>query len=112
MTSVVDLLLETARADTALLIKNDRLGDDFSIPRNVDFLLIASDEAKANTVRDFINDNRYGVASVQPSNQTFRISVVINVAPQQHVICSMSGLFACISKLFSINYDGWGCELQ
>jgi len=64
--SLVELLLDNARADTDLLIKNDKLGDRFDVPRDVDFLLIAPDEAKAQLVRDFIDDNRYGQARVQP----------------------------------------------
>ena len=36
--SLVETLLDTARLDTDLLIKNDALGDDVAISRPVDFL--------------------------------------------------------------------------
>ena len=111
--SLVELLLDNARSDTDLLSKNDAFGDVFSIPRDVDFLLIAPDEAKAQLVRDFIDDNRYGAATVQRNDDsTFGISVVVHMAPQQDVLCSVSALMACLSKLFGIEYDGWGCTIQ
>ena len=109
---VVDQLLENSRSDTDLLLKNDASGDNFALPRDVDFLLISRDEAQANLVRDFVNDNQYGVATVQTNEDGFGILVVVHMAPQQHVLCSVSALMVCISELFNIEYDGWGCVLQ
>lgn len=109
---LVDELLETARADTDLLVKNDALGDIFSIPRDVDFFLRAPDEAKATVLRDFINDNQYGVATVQSDQSGFGVLVVVHMAPQQHVLCSVSALMVCLGELFGLEYDGWGCEVK
>ena len=109
---LVAQLLDNARSDTNLLRKNDAAGDDFSVPRDIDFLLVASDETKANLVRDFVNDNRYGVANVQAHDGGFGVLVVVHMAPQQDVLCSVSALMVCIGKLFDIEYDGWGCVLQ
>ena len=109
---LVDQLLDNARSDTDLLLKNDALGDNFAVPRDIDFLLLAPDEAKANLVRDFVNDNQYGVATVQAHEVGFGILVVVHMAPQQHVLCSVSALMVCICKIFDIEYDGWGCVLQ
>jgi len=109
---LVEQMLDNARSDTDLLLKNDARGDDFAVPRDVDFLLVAPDEAKANLVCNFINDNRYGAATVQEHEDGFGILVVVHMAPQQNVLCSVSGLMVCIGKLFEIEYDGWGCVLQ
>ena len=38
--SIVELLLETAKADTDLLLKNDVRGDVLSVPRAVEFYLL------------------------------------------------------------------------
>ena len=110
--SLVELLLDTARADTELLGVNAAHGDNFNVLRDIDFLLLAPDEAKAQLVRNFIDDNRYGVATVMPHGDSFGIVVVVNMAPQQNVLCSVSGLMACISMLFGISYDGWECDLK
>lgn len=110
--SVVDTLLETARADTELLQKNDGLGDDFSVPRQVDFLLLAKDRARAELVASFIEDNRYGVARVEQAGDEFRILVFVTMPTTQNVLCSVSGLMACVAALFEVNYDGWGCVIQ
>ena len=109
---LVDQLLDNSRSDTDLLLKNDARGDNFAIPRDIDFLLVAPDEVKANLVRDFVNDNQYGVATVQTHDAGFGVLVVVHMAPQQHVLCAVSALMVCIGTLFSIEYDGWGCVLQ
>ena len=109
---LVDTLLETARQDTNLLLKNDGLGDDFTVPRPVDFLLVAKEEQKAGLVASFINDNRYGSAKVENTGTEFRVQVVVNMPTTQNVLCSVSGLMACIAALYGIMYDGWGCVIQ
>lgn len=110
--SIVDTLLDTAYQDTQLLIANDERGDNFSIPRDIEFVLYAEDEEKANTVASFIDDNRYGGATFEKVEDRYRILVVLNMPSTQHLVCSVSGLMACIAELFSVEYDGWGCVLQ
>ena len=106
MSSIVELLLETAKADTDLLITNDTLGDILSIPREVDFLLCAPTAEKAELVASFINDNRYGSATATTDEDGHRVSVVIIMPITQPVLCSVSGLMACISVIFDLEYDG------
>jgi hypothetical protein len=110
--SVVESLLNNSYQDTQLLIGNDEKGDNFSIPRDIEFVLYAKDEKKADTVTSFINDNRYGEASFTQVGEQYRILVIINMPSTQHLICSVSGFMACIAALFSVEYDGWGCVLQ
>ena len=66
--AIVDDLLRNAYEDALLLQRNDFLGDNFSISREVDFLLIANDEKQGNTVCSFINDNQYGRARVDEAD--------------------------------------------
>lgn len=110
--SVLEKLLETARADTDLLLQNDAKGDDFSRTRIVDFLLVSDDADRANMVRDFVNDNRYGDATVETVDGRHRVLVQIHMPTTQHVLCSVSGLMACLAALYGLEYDGWGCVLQ
>lgn len=109
--SVVDTLLRTAHEDTHLLQKNDSLGDKFSTARDVDFVHRAPDAAKAAIVRDFINDNRYGRARLETSSEQFRVVTVVHMPIEQNILCSVSGLMACIGELFGVEYDGWGCVI-
>ncbi len=108
----VDLLMETARQDTDLLLKNSARGDHFSRARDVDFLLRAPSKEKAELVASFVEDNRYGVTKVQEAEGHFSVLVTINLPTEQHVLCSVSGLMTCICTLFGLEYDGWGCVLQ
>src|SRR5262245_15927207 len=112
MPSIVELLLDTAKADTDLLLQNDARGDVLVKPRKVDFLLRAPTADKAKLVADFINDNRYGDATVLSDQDGHRVQVEIEMPITQHVICSVSGLMACISKIFDLEYDGWGSVIQ
>lgn len=108
----VDTLMELAGADTDLLRRIDAQGDNFSISREVDFLLRAPSEEVATTAASFINDFSFGTASVQEQEGRYRVLVVVNTPITQNVILSLSGFMACISHLFGLDYDGWGCVVQ
>ncbi|MDD7985360.1 ribonuclease E inhibitor RraB [Lentisphaera marina] len=110
--SIVELLLDTAREDTNLLIKNDELGDNFNIPRTVDFILTTTELEKAETARDFIDDNRYGDSSIEQIDDQYRVVTKIIMPINQNILCSVSGLIACVGKIFDLEYDGWGSEIQ
>ncbi|WP_027330329.1 ribonuclease E inhibitor RraB [Marinimicrobium agarilyticum] len=110
--SVVDALLDNAYQDTQLLIVNDEKGDDFKIPRDVDFVFYTTDKQKADTVAGFVSDNNYGSAFISTQGDNYVVRVVVNMPSTQHVICCTSGLMACIAQLFGVEYDGWGCVLQ
>lgn len=109
---IVDDLLNTAYEDTQLLIKNDQLGDVLSTPRDVDFVLRASEEQKARTVCAFIQDNQYGAATVQEDQGAFSVHVVIHMPVTQNVLCSVSALMCCLAAIFGVDYDGWGSDIQ
>ncbi|OOG38362.1 ribonuclease E inhibitor RraB [Rhodanobacter sp. C05] len=106
---LVTTLMETAAADTDVLRSLDRNGDRFSVFRNVDFLLVATDAEKADLVASFINDHGYGKAVLQ---EPASILVTINMPVEQPVVLCVSGFFACLAQLFGVEYDGWGCVAQ
>jgi hypothetical protein len=110
--SIVESLIDAARADTELLIQNDLKGDNFATPRDVEFLLRSPTQENALLVCNFINDHQYGRAYVQERPAGFDIVIVVFMAPQQNILCSISGLMVCLSKLFDVEYDGWGCVIQ
>ena len=70
---VVEELMEVAASDTELLAAMDAKGDQFSTSRDVDFLLLAPDQARAELVASFINDYHFGRASVQQNDGAFSI---------------------------------------
>lgn len=110
--AIIDTLMELAAADTDLLRNIDAQGDDFTIPRDVDFLLRAPSEEDASLAADFINDHSYGAASVRENEGRYSVLVVVYTPVTQPVILSLSGFMACISHLFRLDYDGWGCVVQ
>ena len=109
---IVDNLLRNAYEDTQLLIKNDQLGDVLSVPRDVEFLLRAPDEQKAQTVCSFIQDNQYGAATVQEDEGNFSVLVVIHMPITQNIVCSVSALMSCLAAIFGMEYDGWGSVIK
>ena len=110
--AIVDLLLNTARSDTDLLIENDGQGDVFTSPRQVDFFFRAPTKEKADLVANFINDNRYGEASAEMVELEHVVKVLILMPITQNLICSVSGLMACLGEIFDVEYDGWGSVIQ
>lgn len=108
----IDSLLSTAFQDTELLKQLDEDGDDFSIARDVDFVLKAVELKKAELVASFVTDNQYGVASVEEADEGYRLIVTVHMPITQHVLCSVSALMVCLAQLFSVEYDGWGCVGQ
>lgn len=108
----IDSLLSTAFQDTELLKQLDKDGDDFSIARDVDFVLKAAEQEKTELVASFVTDNQYGVASVEEADEGYRLIVTVHMPITQHVLCSVSALMVCLAQLFSVEYDGWGCVVQ
>lgn len=60
--TMFEVLTETAVADRELLIKNDAMGDDFNIPRVVDFSFVTNDRSRAIDFIEFVNSKSYGAA--------------------------------------------------
>jgi regulator of RNase E activity RraB len=108
----IDSLLSTSFQDTELLKQLDEDRDDFSIARDVDFVLRATELKKADLVASFVTDNQYGVASVEEADEGYRLIVTVHMPITQHVLCSVSALMVCLAQLFSLEYDGWGCVVQ
>lgn len=109
---VIDELMQTAVADVELLRKLDSQGDRFGIFRDVEFLLRAPTADKAITVASFINEHQYGVATPQDLEASPSVLVVVHMPVEQHILQSVSGFMVCVSQLFGLEYDGWGCVVQ
>ena len=111
--SLFDLLTETAKADTELLRSNDSLGDVFTAPREVDFSFNSAKRENAEDFAEFVNGKQYGVARVtELENGQFGVQVFITMPVTQHLICSVSGFMLCLSRVFLIDYEGWGSVIQ
>lgn len=112
MSSFVELLLETAKADTDLLIMSDAEGDVLAMPRQVEFVIFAPDAHQAEIIAGFVNDNRYGQATAFQADGHHSVRILIDMPITQNVLCSVSGLMACISRIFGGDYDGWSSPVQ
>ncbi|GLQ45240.1 hypothetical protein GCM10007862_02910 [Dyella lipolytica] len=110
--SVIEILMSGATADVDVLRSLDKHGDDFSIARDVDFVLRTPIKEKAETVIGFINDYQYGLARLEQPENEYRVLVTITMPIQQHVILSVSGFMSCLGALFGVEYDGWGCPVK
>lgn len=109
---VADTLLKKSFEDTILLAKNDKLGDDSWIPRDVNFLFFAEDMIKAESLACFIQDNQYANTRIEETDGDFLVIATVVMPTTQNIVCSVSALMTCISGFFSVQYDGWNCILQ
>jgi hypothetical protein len=111
--TMFDLLHQTAIADTDLLRRNDELGDVFTTPREVDFAFDSTERQRAQDFAEFVNGKNYGKATIDEiAGGRFRILVRITMPITQPLICCVSGFMACLSRLFQIDYQGWGSVVQ
>jgi hypothetical protein len=114
--TIVELLMETAVEDSKLLVKNQEQGDRPEVPRDVEFLLYAKDEAKAKLVASFITDYRYGRPAVSrfehKGEVRWSLLVTIHTPTTENVMMTLSAFMVCLSKLYDLDYDGWGSIIQ
>jgi Regulator of ribonuclease activity B len=111
--TVFELLTETAKADRDLLIKNDEAGDDFNKPREVDFSFETRERERANDFAEFVIGKSYGRAQVSETEPgQFQVLVLITMPINQNIINCVSGFMLCLSRLFQIEYQGWGSVIQ
>ncbi|WP_269504034.1 hypothetical protein [Burkholderia sp. IMCC1007] len=73
--STIANLMNTAIVDVELLRTLDANGDDFGIPRDVEFLMRGPSAEKASIVAGFIDDYQYGRATVDQSGDEHRVLV-------------------------------------
>lgn len=111
--TISDELRQNALADNNLLTKNNERGDVFSSPRDVDFAFKTKDKDRAYALSDYIQGMNFGSSKVNHSDDgTYWIIAVIHMPITQHVLCSVSGFMVCLSRLFQVEYDGWGSIMQ
>ena len=110
--AIFDNLVEIAARDTDLLMDLDGKGDQFSIPRDVEFFFWSPDKQKAEILAGFVNDHRYGNATPQEGDGKHSVLVVLNMPIQQNQILSVSAFMTCLGELYGLEYDGWGCVVQ
>jgi len=110
---ITDTLLDNAYQDTQVLVVNEKEGDQFSVARDVEFILRTEDKTKAETVRSFITDNRYADSvTIVPAGQHSELRVTVHMPLRQPVLCSVSALMACLGQIFDIDYDGWSADIK
>lgn len=111
--SMFDLLHDNAHADLDLLVKNDQRGDNFATARDVDFAFKTNEKVRAKDICEYINGKNFGKATVreEPDGLYWVISSVY-MPITQHLLFSVSGFMVCLSRLFQVEYDGWGSVIQ
>ena len=113
---MVKLLIDTAVADSRLWFKNRELGDRAETPRDIDFVLYAKNEERANLVASFVKDYRYGKPAVQRVEHrgviAWRLVITIHAPATENVIMTLSAFMVCLSQLYQLDYDGWGSVIQ
>ena len=108
--------MDTAVEDSRILVTNQRLGDRSELPRDIDFVLYAKNEERANLVASFVTDYRYGKPEVERVEHngtvSWRLLITINSPTTENVVMSLSAFMACLSTIYDLDYDGWGCDVK
>ena len=115
-TSIVQSLMDTAVADSQLLVTNQEAGDRADIPRDIDFVLYAKDEEKAKLVASFVTDYRYGRPAVERVEHrgvvSWRLLITIHAPTTENVVMTLSAFMVCLSQLYGLDYDGWESDIK
>jgi len=73
----------------------------------------SAERDNAEDFAEFVNGKQYGVAKVSElEDGRYRILVLIIMPVAQHLIYSVSGFMLCLSRVFLIDYQGWGSVVQ
>ena len=114
--SIAQSLIDTAVEDSRLLVKNQELGDRAEIPRDIDFVLYAKNEERAKLVASFVTDYRYGRPAVERVEHrgtiSWRLLITIHAPTTENVVMTLSAFMVCLSQIYDLDYDGWGCNIQ
>ena len=110
--TIVDVLRETAIADTKRLHELNSRGDNFALQRPVRFHLRAESQQTADAVRDLVNQHHYGSSISETLRGEHVVHVVIMMPIQQQMLLSVSAFMACLAEMFQLRYDGWHCDVQ
>jgi hypothetical protein len=114
--SIAKLLMDTAVEDSRLLVKNQELGDRSEIPRDIDFVLYAKNEERAKLVAGFVTDYRYGRPSVERvehrGTDVWQLLITIHAPTTENVAMTLSAFMVCLSQVYDLEYDGWGCDIK
>jgi len=111
--NVFDLLHENALADNDLLRKKDEMGDVFTNARDVDFAFKTSERERANDLCEYIKGKNFGNPHIRGDDgDLLWIIVIIHMPINQPLLCCVSGFMVCLSRLFQVEYDGWGSVNQ
>jgi len=111
------LMLDTTAADRHLLQRNQQLGDNPEISRDLDFVLNASTGERARLVHDYLTDIGFGSPSVEQvplddGSVFWRLTVSIHAPAREDVVFWLSGFAECLATIHDLTYDGWGCVIQ
>ena len=111
--TLFDLLHENALADNEALRLSDKQSDVFSRPRDVDFAFKTSDRERAQDLAEYINGKNFGTATIRENKDgIYWVMAVVRMPITQQVLCCVSGFMLCLSRLFQVDYDGWGSLVQ
>ena len=89
------------------------MGFTFTITREVDFAFETKDRQRADDFAESVNGKSYGNASVRKiRDDNFQVLVLITMPIRRHLIGCVSGFMLCLSRLFQIEYLGWGSVVQ
>jgi hypothetical protein len=110
--TIFDLLHENAKADLDLLLSCDARGDHFANSRTVDFAFKTKDRETADDLCEYINGKNFGKAHVRADEELCWVICKIEMPITQELVFCVSGFMLCLSRLFQVEYDGWGSIIQ
>ncbi|MGN0921812.1 MAG: ribonuclease E inhibitor RraB [Cellvibrio sp.] len=111
--TVIEQLMQNAEADTELLFALNEHGDNFQLPRLVEFTFTSESSERINAAADFIKGYQYAATEIlEDEEEGYQLFATIEMPITQPLLLSVSGFFTCVAELFELDYNGWGSMAQ
>jgi hypothetical protein len=89
------------------------MGDLFDRSRDVDFAFKTPEAMRAEDLCKYLKGMNFGTPFVREGEDgVYWVITVIHMPINQPVICSVSAFMVCLSRLFGVDFDGWGSVVQ
>src|SRR3954469_14175154 len=86
-----------------------RSGDDVSVPRDVNFSFIFTDDRSINLFIESLKMTHFIHDIYRKDNGDFDVTLTIYMVPALGMIDDLESQLQSAAMVFSGRYDGWGC---
>lgn len=110
--TLVTSLADEASMDIELLKAIKSQGDNWSIARNLEFMMETKSKNNAEKAASFIQNNQFGETKILEVGGLYVLMVFVEMPLHVNAVLSVSGFMTCIADMFNLKGTGWAANVQ